>query len=573
MKRISWLIISLVIVFSVVLAACQPALEKAPPTKEVVAPTAELVVAPTAELVVAPTAELVVAAIKEGPCPQMGGTFTIATDSMITFDPLTMASDWGYYVATNMFSMLFRIESGQPVPDLAESWDITEGGKVYTWQLRKGMYWHDGNEVFPEGKSREVVADDVVYSIMRSINDEGSMVPADLRQVFVSIEAVDKYTVVLTLNNPDAIIYDKARGLTMSPIIPKEAVEKWGEEFGLHPVGSGPFEFVSYSPDEEVVLKANEDYYIKQCVDNVIFKVIADVPAGMIALEAGDIDWWGAVLPGADYDRFATIKDIVIINFGCPVETRTTWTIDKPPFDNIKFREALVHMIDADAVNSALRGGTAIGNTGGTAGPGVAGYVEGLREMFMAYDPELSKKLLDDIGIVDTNADGFREFKGKELVIPLIAGNSDPTPDYVAAVVDAAKKIGLKIDPQIMDFGASEAKRNEGVFGMYMEAGWCGEGGTNSLWGENGFAKPLGYKDDQIFKWLTQAAIEMDEPTRQEVLENATKRMHELRWLVSWGHFNIFTAKRSYVKDFFGGEWTLNLVTDDHNLWIAEDER
>lgn len=570
MKKILFLIVSFVFVLSMLLAACQPAApaeEEAAPAEEEAAPAEEE--AAPAEEEAAPAEE----AEGECPCDQCGGTFTIGINSMIPFDPLTCANDWAYYVITNVNSMLFRLESGQPVPDLAESWEISDDGTVYTWHLRQGMYFHDGNEVFPEGQSREVVADDVVYSIMRQVEDESSVLPADFRQVFESIEAVDDYTVVLTLNAPDAIIYDKARGLTMSPIIPKEAVEYWGDEYGLHPVGSGPFEFVSYKPDEEVVLQKNEDYYISQCLDKVVFRVIADVPAAMIALEAGDIDWWGAVVPGDDYDRFASNEGITIINFGCPVETRTTWTIDKPPFDDIKFREALKSMIDASTVHAALRGGINVGRTAGTAGPGVAGYVEGLYDMYHKYDPEHAKALLDEIGIVDNDGDGWREFEGQNLVLPLFGGNSDPIPDYTAAMVDAGTAVGLKIEPQIMDFGAVSSNRQAGVFGMYMETGWCGEGGTNSLWGKNGFASPLGYTDDQIHEWLSQAAVEMDEPTREVQLQNATKRIQELNWLISWGHYNIFTAKRTYVKDFFGGEWTLNLVTDDHNVWIAEDER
>ena len=215
-------------------------------------------------------------------------------------DPDTAASDWTFYIITNIHSMLFRIESGQPVGDLAESWDISDDGTVYTWYIRKGMMWHDGNEVFAEGESREVTAHDVVYTLYRSYDNEASMMASDLRNIFISAEATDDYTVVLTLSAPDSIIYDKARGLTWTAIVPQEAVELYGDEYGLHPLGSGPFEFVSYAPDEEVVLRANEDYYIDPCLDEVIFKALPDVPAAMIALEAGDIDWWGAVTPGDD---------------------------------------------------------------------------------------------------------------------------------------------------------------------------------------------------------------------------------------------------------------------------------
>ncbi|QPC84935.1 ABC transporter substrate-binding protein [Phototrophicus methaneseepsis] len=513
-----------------------------------------------------------VAAQDEADCPQTGGTFTIGVQSMLPMDPNTAGSDWTYYVMTNINSMLFRIESGQPVPDLAESWEISEDGTIYTWHLRQGMMWQDGNEVFPEGESREVVADDVVYSFMRQYDDESSMLPSDIRNIFVSIEAVDDYTVVLTLSAPDAIIYDKARGLTFTAIVAEEAIEYWGDEYGLHPVGSGPFEFVSYSPDEEVVLRANEDYYITPCVDEVIFKVLPDTPAAMIALEAGDIDWWGSVTPGEYVEQFQSNEDMTVINFGCPVESRNYFSVAEAPYSDVRFRQAVAVMRDGDAINQALRGSTHV-HGGGTAGPGVAGYVEDLYDTYYQYDPELAASLLDEMGIVDENGDGLRDWEGETLVIPMYATNADPAPDYVAATVDAGSQIGLTIEPVITDTGTYNSTYNAGEAGIYFSSGWCGEGGTNSLWGRGGFASPLGYEDEEIFELLGAAATNLNEEERNEQLQAVTRRVAELYWAPSYGFFNIFTVKNNYVKDFFGGEWTLNLVTDDHNVWIAEDER
>ena len=509
----------------------------------------------------------------DGHCIEEGGTFTIGVTNILPMDPDTAASDWTFYIITNIHSMLFRIESGQPVADLAESWDISDDGTVYTWHIRPGMQWHDGNEVFPEGESRDVTAHDVVYSLYRSYNNEASTMAADLRNIFVSAEAVDDYTMVLTLSAPDSIIYDKARGLTWAAIVPQEAIELYGDDYGLNPVGSGPFEFVSYSPDEEVVLRANEDYYIDPCLDEVIFKAMPDVPAAMIALEAGDIDWWGAVTPGDDVGRFQENEDMTVINFGCPVATRLYMSVDKPPFDDVNFRKALSHMMDGTAINAALRGATHVKGAG-TAGPGVAGYVEGLYDKYHYYDPELAMSLLDDLGIVDSDDDGWREMEaGTNLVLPMHSWNSDPGPDYVAAVVDAGAQVGLIIDPQIADGATNNAKRIAGEFGIYLGQGWCGEGGTNSLWGRNGWIDSLGYRDEEIFNLLDLAASNLNEEERENQLMAATERIAALYWEPAFGFFNIFTVKNNYVKDFFGGEWTLNITTDDHNVWIAEDER
>lgn len=507
----------------------------------------------------------------EGLCPQTGGTLTIGVTSMVQFDPNVQAADYGFQVISNVNSMLFRIEGGQPVGDLAESWEVSEDGTVYTWHLRQGMMWHDGNEIFPEGQSREVVADDVVYTLMRQFNDEASAMPPDLRNVFVSAEAIDDYTVVLTLSAPDAIIYDKARGLTFTAILAKEAVDYWGEDYGLHPLGSGPFEFVSFSPDEEVVLRANEDYYIKPCLDNVIFKVVPDVPSAMIAIEAGDLDWWGATVPGSDYDRFANDSRFQLISAGCPVETRN-YIMNQPPLDDIRLRQALTFMRDGDAINKALRGGTAF-RGGGTAGPGVTGYVEDLYDTYFQYDQEKAKALLDDMGIVDTDGDGLREWNGENLVIPMHASQSSPNPSFVAAVVDAGAQIGLTIEPSITDSGTYSAKYNAAEFGLYLAAGWCGVGGTNSLWSRGGFAEILGYDDPEVYDLLEAAAVSLSREDREQKMQAVTRLVAEQYRAPSFGIYNLFTVKRTYVKDFQGAEWTLNLVTDDHNVWIAEDER
>ncbi len=105
------------------------------------------------------------------------------------FDPIYI-EDSTFYAASNIFSLLFRLDSqtGGVFPDLATSWE-----------------WEDDNEVFVALESREVTADDVVYSIERHINAEGAAPPADLRASFGSVEAIDDYTVRLSLNGPNAL--------------------------------------------------------------------------------------------------------------------------------------------------------------------------------------------------------------------------------------------------------------------------------------------------------------------------------------------------------------------------------
>ena len=117
---------------------------------------------------------------------------------------------------------------------------------------------------------------------------EGSTLSAGYLGAFESVEALDDYTLQMNLNMPDALLISGSRGLGHIAIIPHEAVEYYGEDFGLNPVGSGAFEFVEYSPDEHVILQRNEDYWLEPYLDQVIFKVIPDD----FAMRPRDLGWY-----------------------------------------------------------------------------------------------------------------------------------------------------------------------------------------------------------------------------------------------------------------------------------------
>ncbi|MCY3934870.1 MAG: ABC transporter substrate-binding protein [Chloroflexi bacterium] len=531
-----------------------------------------------------------VAAQENPDCPQTGGTFVLGVDTYLgNIDPPKSPHDWVFYGLTNLYSMMFRLNFGDPSGDIVESWELSEDGTVYTFHLRDNIYWHDGNEIFAEGEARRVDAHDVVYTFERQValTEEGFNWPPDLLQGIESVEALDDDTVVLTLNAPNPVMFNRGRGWSATAIVAREAVEYWGEDYGLTGMlGSGPFEFVSYVSEEELVLRRNEDYYIQPCFDEFITRVIKDTDSGMIALEAGDVDWWGAVVPGDYVERFIDSEEITLINFGCPVETRMMMTVGTPPFDDIRFREALVRARDGEAVNAALRGATHVKGAG-TAGPGVPGYTEGLYDEFYAHDMDRAVALLDEIGIVDSDGDGLREWNGEDitdasgnviqasgenLVIPIhhIAGY--PFPEYAAAMADAGSKVGITVESVQADGATITQYTRDGKWGMYLNSGWCSDGGTNGLWGRAGWAEPLGYGDELLYDLLDQAAVEIDRAHREDLLQQATRRTAELYYGNSWGWFNIYTAKRNTVKNFNGGWWTVDLATPDNLVWLDEGE-
>src|SRR5690606_32586178 len=124
------------------------------------------------------------------------------------------------------------------------------------FHLRPGVYFQDGNPVFPEGQGREVTADDVVYSIQRF----QEVSTAFTLGAIASVEALDRYTVQLKTAHPDPFLIVDPNRLARVAIVPREAIEQLGEDgFAQHPIGSGPFKLRRFIPDEEVVLERNED--------------------------------------------------------------------------------------------------------------------------------------------------------------------------------------------------------------------------------------------------------------------------------------------------------------------------
>lgn len=188
--------------------------------------------------------------------PKPGGTLRVAWEADIAgLDPRLSPGAQAGYIMGNLFNSLVTIDAElNYVPELAESWDILANGKIYVFHLRKGVKFHDGTDFDAEA---------VRWNYQRAVDPEEKALDAPSYILVESVEVLDTHTVKFTLKYPSAtllpVIAAHAAGfLQMSPA----SYKRWGrEEVRLHPVGTGPFTFVTWEQNRVIVLEKNPHYF------------------------------------------------------------------------------------------------------------------------------------------------------------------------------------------------------------------------------------------------------------------------------------------------------------------------
>lgn len=227
-----------------------------------------------------------------------------------------------------------------PQPLLAESWEVSEDGALYTFNLRHGVVFHNG---------RELVADDVVYSIERVMNPETASPWASYTDGIESVEAPDPHTVVFTLAAPDASFLAKVsrRGLT---VVPREEVEANGD-LKQTMVGTGPFTFSGYVPNSHITLGKNEQYWLegRPYLDGLEIQIVPDDTARTTALVSGTVDFIEAV-PHKDVLSIQENSAFVLTGDQATNLRWIVFNVRNQPLNNEMLRQTIARGIDRQPI-------------------------------------------------------------------------------------------------------------------------------------------------------------------------------------------------------------------------------
>jgi ABC-type transport system substrate-binding protein len=369
-----------------------------------------------------------------------GGTITITyKDDVATLDP-AIGYDWqNWSMIKSLFDGLMDYVPGTTTlrPGLAESYEISEDGLTYTFKLRAGVKFHNG---------REMTAEDVKYSLDRVTNPETQSPGAGFFGAIAGfenagagglsgVEVVDPLTVKITLSRPDATFLH-VMALNFASVVPKEAVDAAGPDFGKKPVGTGAYRLAEWTLGQRLVFEKNADYWRPGVpfLDSIVFEVGQEPVVALLRLQNGEVDVPGDGIPPAKFMEVMgdPVQAARVVVGGQLHTGYITLNVTIPPFDKLEVRKAVNMAINKERITQIING-RAVPATQPLP-PSMPGYTEGYAGY--AYDPEGAKALLAEAGL----ADGFET----ELYVM----NTDPNPRIAQAIQQDLAAIGIKANIQ-----------------------------------------------------------------------------------------------------------------------------
>ena len=382
-----------------------------------------------------------------------------------TLDPALITDVMGGGIAAKLFNGLVRFNDNlEIIPDLAASWSLSRDQRTYTFRLKKGVRFSTG---------REVSAGDFRYSFERILTPktkapltwvldklQGAHEFIDGKAATISgIRIIDDHTLSLTLEKPFGPFLSLL-AMTTAYVVPKEDVQRLGQDFGTRPIGTGPYVLTEWKHGQGLSLSARNDYFEgKPKLRGIYYRVIPEDLTAVIEFETNGLD--ALLIPAAEYHRYSTDPKWKDLLYGKPGLNSYYLGMNctRPPFSDQRVRRAMNMAIDRQRILDTIfekRGILAIGPVP----QGLWKYGAGPKSSDgYAYDPETAKKLLQEAGAA-----------GARIRIYISA---DPEVlDIMEVIQGYLAKVGIQAEIRQLDWSAFKHAVNIGEPDAFWLSWW-----------------------------------------------------------------------------------------------------
>lgn len=420
-----------------------------------------------------------------------GGTWTEASGSDASnFNPILYDDSVSSIVVGYLYPALINIDAqtGEYTPDgsMSESWTTSEDGLTWTFKLRDGVTWSDGDAVDSA---------DYKYTYDALLSDKVQSPRTYAWEGIESIEAPDPQTVVVKFENVKCdALGNLGLGWLPSHLYAADFSDiMTAPESEAPRVSAGPFLFQSWTRDDNFIVSRNENYWEgSPHMDGSIVRVVPDPGARLAQLQSGEIDYL-EVQPNQiataeqdpDLARFRWFDDgfvYIAVNQANPANPQDGTDADgnlvpqdpHPILGDVRVRQAIAHAIDYQSIIDNIRLGEGYPMAANVL-PTIEWAVDKNLQPY-TYDLDAARALLEDAGWTDSNGDGIREKDGKDMDVSLITNAGNTTREDIGVYVqDQLKQIGINVDFQAIDFGTMLDQMDAQTYDMVI-AGWTNIG-------------------------------------------------------------------------------------------------
>jgi peptide/nickel transport system substrate-binding protein len=439
-------------------------------------------------------------------------------------------------------------------PLLAESYpEITSDNLTYTFTMREGVRWHDG-EPF--------TAEDVLFSIkvtmlpfvdsasLRSYFGDLADVRVDGREIefsmsrpyWMNAEVLGFTLVILPKHvfDPEGVLDN----YSYTDVVSSEArnddrLRMFGEQFNRHPsnrspIGTGPWKFERWESGSEIVLTRNEDYWGEEAyLDRLVYRIITDSTAALTALKAGETDMFPRMTPiqwAQQTDDANFNAQFTKTNYRVPSFTYVGWNAERPFFSDYRVRKAMTMLIPRQRIIDTIRFGLAdiavspFNPSSPDFNPNIQAW---------AYDPAEAVRLLEEVGWIDSDGNGIRDKDGVEFSFEMQSSSGSQFAQQFASILrDEFQRVGIDMDTRLLEFTTLVENARDHRFDANM-LGWISDLSNDpyQLWhssqAQDRGSNYVSFVDEEADRLIEEARTEFDPDRRRELYWRFQEIIHE----------------------------------------------